>query len=193
MTNFPLDDNNSGGSGPFLLLLFLVVLVVATVSVVRMAPDGRISVSIPLDDVAMPSPPQCDEDGNCSYDWQAEGGVNKDGCIDWIRVLLNRDGCPVAGNEMVKIETLEYEETAELAEAGHDEAWISSVQVEESSQGQGLGRSAWQAGDRVLKLVDSQPVHIFSDIAGWGKSLMTEIDTALILIEEEGLWAYLVR
>jgi hypothetical protein len=193
MNDLYLDDDDSGGAGPFLLLLFLVVLAAAALSVVRMAPDGRIAVSIPLDGVAMPPPPQCDEDGNCSYEWKAEGGVNKDGCIDWIRVLLNRDGCPVAGNEMVKIETAEYQETAELAEAGHNEAWISSVEVEESAQGQGLGRSTWQAGDRVLKLVDSRPVHVFSDIAGWGKSLMTEIDTALILIEEEGLWAYLVR
>jgi hypothetical protein len=189
-------QDNGGGPSLLLVLVAVIFLIVVGASLVSMLSEGSpgsgIQVRIPVDDVAMPSPPQCNGE-DCKYDWDVEAEVDENNCINWIRVLLNRDGCPVAENQMAKIDAGKYEETADLVDAGHDSGWISSIEVDETVRGQGLGRTVWRGGDQILKLVEKSPVHIFADIAGWGESLMQEIEHTLILIEEEGLWAYLVK
>ena len=189
-------ENQGGGSGLLIVIVIGIFLAVVIPSVMKMTGSGmgQVGINIPTDQIAMPEPPRCDQDGNCSYEWEAEGELDESGRCNWLRVLLKRDGCPVAENQMVKIQTDDYQQTMPLAEQGYDEAWISQVEVEKSAQGQGLGRSTWKAGDEVIRNVsgERQVIKILTDMVGWGETLMADIEAELIILQEEGLWAYLI-
>lgn len=185
-------DTQNGSNTGLIVILGLVFLAVAIPSVMKMVSGtGQVGINIPTDQIAMPEPPRCNGE---ECEWEAEGELDHRGCVNLIVVRILCRGEKVAENQMVKIETEAYEQTESLARQGIDEAWVSEIEVQQGSQGQGLGRAAWEGGDAVAKNVNGgqQTVSIFADIAGWGEKIMVSIEQELILIAEEGFWAYLI-
>jgi len=188
------DVNVEGNSNiGLIVVLALVFLLVAVPSVMKISGSGtgQVEINIPTDQIVMPDPPHCNGE---ECEWEAEGELDRKGCVNLIvvRILCNNE--TVAENQMVKIETEAYEQTQALAEQGIDEAWVSEIEVREGAQGQGLGRAAWEGGDAVAKNIagGQETVSIFADIAGWGEKIMASIEQELILISEEGFWAYII-
>ncbi len=153
--------------------------------------DGSVEVPLPTDGVGLPD---CKELEIPGCEWESRLRQQPDGTDKIIETDLVQDGKVIGKAQVMEIETAEYEQLHELAEAGHEKAWISHIQVVRAYRGNGLGRALWQASDSMIKvLTGSGAVHIFVDQAGWGNSIMSRVAASDIVLAAADYWAYIIR
>ena len=145
----------------------------------------------------MPPIPDCKELSVCPEDPEWDGFISnaKDGKPGLVTVELKSKGRVIARHEFLRINTADYEQTFSLHAQGHEQGWISNIQVIKEARGNGLGRLMVRAGDAALKLVPGgEAVHIFVDNAGWAERVLNFVPESDWLIKGmDTIWAYIVR
>ena len=155
------------------------------------AADGKIEIPLPTDGAGLPD---CKELEIPGCEWESRLRQDIDGGERVIETDLVKDGKVVGKVQVMEVETAEYEQLHELAQAGHEKAWISHIKVVRAYRGNGLGKALWRASDSMIKvLTGSGAVHIFVDQAGWGNSIMSRVAASDIVLAAADYWVYIIR
>lgn len=156
------------------------------------AADGKVEVPLPTDGVGLPD---CKELKITGCEWESRLRQDVDGSERVIETDLVQDGKVVGKAQVMEIETAEYEQLEELAQAGHEKAWISHIKVVRAYRGNGLGKALWQASDSMIKVLvgSGSAVHIFVDQAGWGNAIISKVAAKDVILAAADYWAYIVR
>lgn len=187
--------NTGGGVGGVGLVLVLVLFMAAILGVPALLTQGADSVPAVApsgSEVDFPTPPNCDGFGKV-WCWIVEPGKNEQTGERQYEVRLeDGDGNTAGRTQLLEVETAEFEELEALSKQGHDTGFIGRVEVVPEYQGNGLGRSMWEAGDRVLASeVGPKAVRIVYDTIGWGASLLKGVKE--FIVDDNPLWAYFVE
>lgn len=163
--------------------------------------DGSVQVTVPTDNVGMPTPPNCKDLGlseECKWKmkWAREPGKTR---FDFIEVEL-RSGKDwvVSKIQLVEIDLAEVQQVAGIETAGHQTGWIAHIQVASKFLGNGVGRLTWQAGDAALKIWAgangaNSVIRVVADTAGWGSAIMAKVPAEAIIFADDPIWVYLVE
>jgi hypothetical protein len=154
--------------------------------------SGEVEVTLPVDGGNMPN---CEDFNMAGCDWDSKLRRKVTGDDTVIDTTLTKDGEVIGQAQVMEVNTAEYEELKILHDMGYEKAWISHVRVARAFRGNGLGRTMWQASDTMIKVLvgSGNAVHIFVDQAGWGSSIMRNINPTNIVAKYDNWFAYIIE
>lgn len=160
--------------------------------------DGGTQMTVHLEPGDLPPVPNCDDLDICPDNSRWRVYIRKTGAgDDLVTVELEANGKTVGEQQLLRINTAEYEQTQPIAAKGYPNGWISHIKVARFARDHGIGRLMWQAGDAALRVIfgSGGAIHLFVDNAGWGPTLLREIaDDLFVYADKPGqIWAYIIR
>lgn len=145
---------------------------------------------MPIDTSNMPDFPNCSNISETGFCWVAHEATLKDGG-HMVEVSLKQNG-KVIGNAQAMTMEVEY---AGISGTGVDSVWVTAIKVARYARMNGVGSTMVKALDAAIATVTKydgldEAFVLFVDQAGWGSSIMANIDKASIVWKDVDMFIY---